>query len=97
MTMKRRRRDLRTISLYAARMLREFRGTLVALAGMVLFGGILFRLTLINGQHPPLLQSFYAAWMLMFAQGTEKSMVLRSGFTLRSDATLSITTASMLG
>jgi hypothetical protein len=69
MTMKRRRRDLRTISLYAARMLREFRGTLVALAGMVLFGGILFRLTLINGQHPPLLQSFYAAWMLMFAQG----------------------------
>lgn len=70
MKMKRRRRvDPRTVSLYAARMLGEFRGTLLALAAMVLFGGILFRLTPINGHSPPLLQSFYASWMLLFAQG----------------------------
>ncbi len=68
--MKRRRRaDVRTLALYAVRMLGEFRGTILALAGMVLLGGVLFHLTPINGHRPPLLQSFYASWMLLFAQG----------------------------
>jgi hypothetical protein len=49
-------------------MLREFRGTLLALACMVLFGAVLFRVTVINGAHPPLMVSLYASWMLMLAQ-----------------------------
>jgi voltage-gated potassium channel len=65
---RRRRVDVRTLFLYAVRMLREFRGTLSALACMVVFGGVLFRITTYGGHHPPLLQSLYSAWMLMFAQ-----------------------------
>ena len=65
---RRRRRDPRTIALYSISMLREFRGTLLALACMVLFGAVLFRITVINGAHPPLMVSFYASWMLMLAQ-----------------------------
>jgi voltage-gated potassium channel len=49
-------------------MIGEFRGTLMALGVMVVFGGILFRVTTFNGQHPPVLQALYSARMLMFAQ-----------------------------
>jgi voltage-gated potassium channel len=69
MTKRHRRVNLRTAWLYGLVMLKEFRGTLLALSGMVLFGGLMFRLTPINGHHPPLLQSLFAAWMSMFAQG----------------------------
>src|SRR3954466_14237472 len=70
--MKRQRRaDLRTMSLYGLRMIREFRGTLAALAVMVLFGGFLYHLTVfasLGGKHPPALLAFYASWMSVLAQ-----------------------------
>src|SRR5262245_27340284 len=61
---RRRRRDLRTMSLYAVRMLREFRGTLLALGCMVLFGGLVFHF---SGSRPPLLVLCDPPWMLMLA------------------------------
>src|ERR1700759_122981 len=68
---RRRRADPRTLILYALRMGREFRGTLLALAAMVLLGGALFRATALQslgGQHPSFFVALYATWMAMFAQ-----------------------------
>jgi hypothetical protein len=70
--MKRQRRaDLRTVSLYAIRMLREFAGTLFALFAMVMVGGFLYHVTefaALGGKHPPALMAFYASWMSVLAQ-----------------------------
>jgi len=68
---RQRRSDLRTLWLYSLRMLAEFRGTLLALAAMVIVGGILYRATpmpSLGGRPPATLYCFYSAWMAMFAQ-----------------------------
>ncbi len=68
---RRSRADLRKLLLYSMTMLREFRGTLLALVSMVAVGGVLYRLTplqILAGQRPPLLLALYSAWMAMFAQ-----------------------------
>jgi hypothetical protein len=64
--MKRRRRaDLQTGVLYAARMLRMFRGTLALLVALILAGGFIFSL---SPSHPSALTSLFSAWMALFAQ-----------------------------
>ena len=66
-----RRRNIRTLLLYARAVLTEFRWTLSALAAAVLLGGLLYRLTphaQLGGRSPSLLMSLYSAWMALFAQ-----------------------------
>jgi hypothetical protein len=66
-----RRRDLRTIYLFAARMLGEFRWTLILLAAAVVLLATLYALTphvQLGGKPPDLMTAFFGAWMALFAQ-----------------------------
>jgi Trk K+ transport system NAD-binding subunit len=65
------RRDLRTAALYVRRMVREFRGTLLALVAVILLGAVLYRITpqsTLGGQRPSWLTSLYGSWMSLLAQ-----------------------------
>jgi hypothetical protein len=65
------RRDLRTIILFARRLLHDFRWTLGLLLGAVLLGGALYVITphaSLGNRPPPLFTALYGAWMALFAQ-----------------------------
>jgi hypothetical protein len=67
----RRRRDLLTLYLFTARLLREFRWTLLLLATAVVLLGTLYAITphaQLGGRAPSLLTSLFGAWMALFAQ-----------------------------
>lgn len=71
MARARRRRDLRTIYLFARRLLWEFRWTLALLMMAVLLLGTLYAVTphaQLGGRPPDLITSFFGAWMALFAQ-----------------------------
>jgi hypothetical protein len=54
---RRKRRDLRTLALYAASLVREFRATLVALAAVLLAGTVLYHTAppgALEGERPSL-------------------------------------------
>jgi Trk K+ transport system NAD-binding subunit len=64
-------RSVRVSGLYARALLREFRGTLAAVAALVLVGGALFTLTpheALGGARPTFDQGLFAAWMAMLSQ-----------------------------
>jgi len=66
-----RRRDPRTIYLFARRLLHEFRWTLALLMMAVLLLGTLYAVTphaSLGGRPPDLLTAFFGAWMALFAQ-----------------------------
>lgn len=66
-----RRRDLRTLWLYALGVLRNFRLTLVGLLGLVLIGGVLFAVTPhaeFGGERPPFFTALYASWMALVGE-----------------------------
>lgn len=66
-----RRRDLRTLSLFALRLVGQFRWTLTLLMMAVLLLGTLYALTphaQLGGRPPDLFTSFFGAWMALFAQ-----------------------------
>jgi hypothetical protein len=70
-TVRTRRRDLRTPLLYFWTLVKEFKGTLIALTIAVLFGGTLYAITPhreFDGNPPPLLDCFLGAWLALFAQ-----------------------------
>lgn len=60
-----RRRDLATLGRYVLVLLREFRGTLVALAVALVIGGVVY---VIGPEHHNMVTAVYAAWMALFAQ-----------------------------
>lgn len=65
------RRKLRTIYLFARRLLHEFRWTLWLLVGAVLFGGALYAATpmhQLGGKPPDPATALFGAWMALFAQ-----------------------------
>ncbi len=67
----RRRRDLRTIYLFARRLVAEFRWTLGLLMMAVLLLGTLYAVTphaQLGGRPPDPLTAFFGAWMALFAQ-----------------------------
>jgi voltage-gated potassium channel len=67
----RRRRDLRTIYLFGRRMVRDFRWTLLLLAGAVLFLTVLYSITpheQLGGRRPSIMTAMFGAWMALFAQ-----------------------------
>lgn len=67
----RKRRDLRTIYLFAQRLLREFRWTLTLLMMAVLLLGTLYAVTphaSLGGHPPDPFTAFFGAWMALFAQ-----------------------------
>src|SRR6476469_4122507 len=67
----RRRRDPRTIYLFARRLVREFRWTLALLMMAVLLLGTLYAVTplaALGGHRPDPFASFFSAWMALFAQ-----------------------------
>jgi voltage-gated potassium channel len=66
-----RRRDLRTLVLFAVRLLREFRWTLALLMLAVLLLGTLYAVTphaQLGGRPPDPFTAFFGAWMALFAQ-----------------------------
>ncbi|HEU5060672.1 MAG TPA: hypothetical protein VFU21_29275, partial [Kofleriaceae bacterium] len=66
-----RRRDLRTLWLYALGMLRTFRLTLGGLLLLVAFGGVLFAITPhteFGGERPPVFTALYASWMALVGE-----------------------------
>src|SRR5262249_26955274 len=68
---QRMRRDLRTIVLFAVRLLRDFRWTLMLLFSAVLLLGALYAVTplsALGNRPPPLWTAFFVAWMALFAQ-----------------------------
>ncbi|HKA89610.1 MAG TPA: NAD(P)-binding protein [Haliangiales bacterium] len=68
---RRRRRDARTLWLYFLTIAREFRITLAVLVAAILLGALLHAITpfpQLNGARPTLEQSFFGAWMSLFAQ-----------------------------
>jgi hypothetical protein len=67
----RKRRDLRTIYLFAGRMVLDFRWTLTLLAAAVLLLGTLYAVTphaSLGGQRPSIMNAMFGAWMALFAQ-----------------------------
>jgi hypothetical protein len=65
------RRDLRTIVLFAARLIHDFRWTLTLLFAAVILLGSLYAATplvALGNHHPPLWTALFAAWMALFAQ-----------------------------
>lgn len=66
-----RRRDLRTLLLFALRLGREFKWTLLLLVGAELFLTLLFAMTphaQLGGARPTVWEAFFCAWMALFAQ-----------------------------
>ncbi len=60
-----------TYWLYALALLREFRGTLITLVVVVLFGSLFYAATpqaALNGRRPDFFTSLYASWMALFGQ-----------------------------
>jgi hypothetical protein len=65
------RRDLRTIVLFARRLILDFRWTLTLLFGAVVLLATLYAVTphaAFGNRPPPLFDAFYGAWMALFAQ-----------------------------
>jgi Trk K+ transport system NAD-binding subunit len=68
---RRKRRDPRTLVLYTASLVREFRVTLLALAGVLLLGTVLYHAApagALEGERPSLSLSLYASWMALFGE-----------------------------
>src|SRR6266849_7977847 len=66
-----RRVELRAVWLFIGAMARRFRWTLVALAGAVALGTVLYIITphaQLGGHRPPLTIAMFGAWMALFAQ-----------------------------
>lgn len=67
----RRSRPLRVACLYAAALVREFRGALLVTGALVAVGTVLFLVTplaALGGRRPGPLLAAYAAWMALFAE-----------------------------
>lgn len=65
------RRDVRTMMLFARRLVHEFRWTLTLLASAVVLLGSLYAVTphaQLGGKPPTIFISFFGAWMALFAQ-----------------------------
>lgn len=68
---RRKRRDLATLYRYTYKLVREFRGTIFALALVIVIGALAHRITpmsQLQGTAPPWSLSFFGAWMALFAQ-----------------------------
>jgi voltage-gated potassium channel len=71
MTVRHKRRDLRTAWLYARRLVWEFRWSFVVLGAIIVGGAVILHVTPqaeLNGGRPDWMLSMYGSWMSLFAQ-----------------------------